>query len=121
MNEQELEDEVFKYYDTPFINKCKDLLREISVTLKNFGFVDKYFEYKEDKITKEELENYFYDTLIKLDEYRRHDLNELSKMLSSSNCGWYEYKIGEIIHNQLIKIWFLDEFKDSNMKQMLDK
>jgi len=110
VNDLKLEDEVFKYYNTSFIKKCNDLLQEISTTLKNLGFVDKYFEHNEGKITEEELTSYFHDILVELDEYKRHDLNELSKMLTPSNCSWYEYRIGKIIHNQLIKIWYPDEF-----------
>jgi threonyl-tRNA synthetase len=107
---KDLEDEeVFKHYETQFIHKCEELLNEIQTTFKNFGFTEKHIDYHSGLITKEELEQYIYDTLLNLDEYKRHDLNQMHKMLSTVNCGYQDYEIGQIVHEQLIKIWFPKE------------
>ena len=101
-----LEEELHKYFDTPFQKRCNNLSSEMSTILKNFGFTEKYLDFYRGKIPKEELITYVRNTLENLDEYTRHDLNHLWSMLSDKNCGWFEYKIGEIIHDQLMKIWY---------------
>ena len=40
-----------------------------------------------------------------MDENQTHDMNCMSKMLSESNCAWYDYNIGEIVHSELMGIW----------------
>lgn len=108
--DKEFEDKIFKYENTTFYKECDEILKYISNTYKNLGFIDKYFEFSKGEITEENLVEYIRNELLHLDEYYRHDLNQMSKMLSTSNCAWYEYAIGKIVHEQLLKIWFPKEY-----------
>ena len=100
-------DDIFKYYNTEFQNKCNELISEISDKFKELGFADIYLTYykDEDKVSYSKVEEYIHNKLFDMDEYQRHDMNEMSKMLSTSNCAWHDYEIGEIIHRELLKIW----------------
>ena len=106
------EDELFKYHNTPFHNKCDEIIVEIGDTFKKLDFTDLYIEYeKNGKYDKTFVEEVIYDKLLTLDEYERHDLNHMWRMLSSKNCWYVDYRIGQIVHEQLLKIWYPDKFK----------
>jgi len=107
----ELDQELVRYNDTPFHIRCDDVMNEISVAFKNLGFIDKYQEYCKNKITKNDLNIYIKDVLLILDEYTRHDLNHMCAMLSTKNCWCGEYSVGELVHEQLLKIWYPEDYK----------
>lgn len=100
----------YDYSDTPFQNKCKEVTREISETFKGLGFTDTYLIHlREQYITKEDVEKYIYSKLVEMDEYRKHDFNEMWSMLSSTNCWHVDYEIGQIVHEQLMSIWYPED------------
>jgi hypothetical protein len=111
VEDDKIEEEVYYYEDTPFHKMCDELSRQMSATLKNYGFTDKYLEYYHGNITKDELITYVRDTLGCINETMRHDLNHLWSMLSTKNCGWYEYEAGQIIHDELLRIWYPEDYK----------
>lgn len=88
------------------------MIEDISSLFKNAGFTDMYLKWRDlDDITsKEDLEKYIYDKVVGLDEYKRHDLNEIWKMLSDTNCWCVDYNIGQILHDQLMKIWYPERY-----------
>lgn len=109
------EDELFKYNSTPFQNKSKEIIEEISNTFKELDFTDLYIEYRKNgKYDKQFVEDVMYDKILTLDEYKRHDLNEMWAMLSSKNCWYIDYEIGQIVHNQLMKTWYPEDYLISN-------
>lgn len=112
MEENNLEEELFDYNNTSFHNKCNEIVSEISNTFKNLGFTDMYFEYwKNHKYSLDEINQYIHDTLLNLDEFKRHDLNHMWTMLSEKNCWWIDYRIGDLVHKQLMRIWYPEDFK----------
>lgn len=101
-----MEEDFINYYDTPFQNSCDKVVNEISQTFKNKGFTEKYLKfYRDGTITKSDVENYIYDSLLGLDEFTKHDFNKMCSMLSDKNCWYVDYNIGQIVHEQLLKIW----------------
>lgn len=108
---EESEEEIFKYHDTEFYKKASDLIEYISSTFKNYAFTEKYLEYEKGDISKEEVNKYIKQVLLNLDEYTRHDLNHMWAMLSDKNCWCGDYRIGELVHKQLIEIWYPEDCK----------
>ena len=109
-NTQLEEKELYSYEDTEFRGKCYKVLRDISDTFRKLGFTGKYHEYYKKNISKAEICDYIKSVLLGLDEYTRHDLNYMWAMLSSKNCWHIEYDVGELIHNELMKIWYPEDY-----------
>lgn len=99
-------EDIRDYGNTEFQNKCENLLNEISISFKRYKFFDVYLQYINKEISIEDVENFIYKKISELNEYDRHDLNQMYKMLSVENCWYREYEIGDILHNQLIKFWY---------------
>lgn len=114
MENKELEEDIFKYDETEFHKKCDEIIKEISTTFKHMGFTEKYIDFKQGVATKEDVEVGIHNVLINLDEYKRNDLNHMWAMLSDKNCWAIDYKIGEIVHNELMKIWYPEDYEKQN-------
>ena len=99
-------EDVRDYGNTEFQNKCEKLLNEISITFKRYKFIDVYLRYINKEISIKDVENFIYKKISELNEYDRHDLNQMHAMLSKKNCWYIEYDIGNILHKQLIKFWY---------------
>lgn len=97
--------ELCDYSNTPFRKRCDEMIEDISSLFKNIGFTDAYLKCSKQIISQEDFEKYVYNKLFELDEYKRHDFNEMWKMLSDTNCWYADYYIGCVVHKQLMKIW----------------
>lgn len=107
-----IEDELFKYNDTPFQNRCVEIIVDVGKCFKDLDFTDLYMDYKKHgKYDKQFVADVIYDKLVTLDEYKRHDLNKMHSMLSSKNCWFIDYEISQIVHEQLLKIWYPEDYK----------
>ena len=110
MNENYI-NEPDEYGETTFHLKCNDIMDEISTTFRELGFTNRYLAYWRNKIyTIEEVKEYIRETLLNLDEFKRRDLNRMWAMLSDKNCWYIDYDIGELVHWELMKIWYPEKF-----------
>ena len=101
-----MEEEIFDYDDTKFQAVCNKIINEISTAFKEHGFTEEYLKYfREGSIRKEDVESSIHNKLLDLSEFTRHDLNKMWSMLSEKNCWFVDYNIGQIVHEQLLKIW----------------
>lgn len=101
-----MENNIFDVFDTPFQKECQELISRISNTFEGYGFTEKYKSCQRKECTYEEFEDYIFEQINPLSEKERHDFNMMHKMLSTKNCWYGDYDIGERIHNVLIsRIW----------------
>lgn len=94
------------YFDimdkSEIINKIHSLMHEISERYSYFNKL--YKEYYKKKISEKELRNRIHNKLITYSFQELEEIHYMHKMFSNSNCEWSEYKVGEIIHEEFLKI-----------------
>ena len=89
---------------TEIITKCRDLISEIDSRFELF--VKIYLECHNQNITYEEMESEMRDIIEEMDDLTMSEYNEMHKMYSNSNCAWYSYRTGEIVHKLLLEKWY---------------
>ena len=93
------------YEKSEIYAECQSLLSKISKKLDWFS--QEYIKWDHRKeITQEELRSNINNKLSEMSELERLEYNEICKMLSQSNCWYAEYQVAQIIHEELIKIWY---------------
>lgn len=91
------------------VQKSQEIIQAINDALKPYS--DLYLKYHKGDITYIELEDQIYDKLVFRDIDDLYDMNEMCKMYSDCNCGWYEYETGRVIHKVIIKILYPEDYK----------
>jgi len=90
---------------TEMIEKCRNLIDEIDQKFEPFTKL--YLSYDEGNITYEEMLNQMRKIIEPMNDSTMEAFNEMHKMYSTTNCAWYSYKTGEIIHKLLLEKWSL--------------
>ena len=94
--------------NTEIIKLSHKLINCIEDNIKEY--VDIYLQY-----TKQEIDAYQMGDKMKekLTKYTRKELiefNEMCKMLSTNNCGAREYHTGRIMHEEIMKILYPEDY-----------
>lgn len=92
---------IAEYNKTEFCIQSLKLLEMIEEKFKEYGFVEKYIENKNDDVA---FYKYVLSTLKNAPEVEIYTLNEMQKMLSESNCWYVIYRIGRVIHNVCVEL-----------------
>lgn len=91
------------------IQKMNDVMTEIENKFE--CFVEKYREFVNGSITNDELIEFIKNKVYELNEEELVEYNYMNKFLSTKNCDWMLYKVGEIVHNEIIRKWYPDDSK----------
>ena len=104
---EEIKEELIEAENSQFREECNKLINRISEMFESNGFTEMYKNINKGKCTFDELDDYIYETLIKLSDDEQYDLNVAWSMLSTTNCWWLDYEVGQRIHRVLIdRIWY---------------
>lgn len=93
--------------ESEIIQEMRTLMNKISEKVRYFN--DLYQANYRGKITKDEMMNGIREKISTFSDIELEEYNEMCKMFSETNCEWSEYEVGEIIHNEIIKIWYPDK------------
>ena len=99
-------------------NMHSDLLLEVEIIMNKINKEFKpYFEiYKNIKTNKMSYEEGIKALRLKLSELNGQqlgDLNELSKMYSTTNCNWKDYQVAQIVHYIIMELFNGEDYTKS--------
>jgi len=98
----------FDFNQTDYIKEMHKITNDISVVFKPYS--ELYIKFNKNEIGEIELRKSFRNMLLELSYDEQQNMNERHKMLSTSNCWCIDYHTGNIIHEELIKIWYPDGY-----------
>ena len=104
-------DVLFDEYDSNFASKSDDVLKAIDDEFNQFGFIDIYLKFDKHEITADEVNTYFDNAIVSVEQPKRNTWNKMWAMLSSKNCWYITYEAGNLLHDRLINFWYPKEDK----------
>jgi hypothetical protein len=89
--------------ESEMMTKIRELKAKISQRFEYFNNLYKDMHFK--RITEEKFYEKLREKINTLTDNEMEEYNEMWSMLSTKNCEWSEYAVGEIVHEELIKKW----------------
>lgn len=91
------------YYCSEFYEVSNKMMNMIEEKFNQYKLIEGFNIHSSDK---EGYLRYVKEKLYDCNEVEKYALNEMTKMLSQTNCSWKLYSVGSVLHKALIDMWY---------------
>jgi hypothetical protein len=95
--------------ESEIIQNIRNIMSEIENKYSIFNEI--YKRYYRNKISELDMYKEIREVLNYFTKQQLIEYNEMWKMFSTFNCGHSSYSVAQIVHNEIMKIWYPEEVK----------
>jgi hypothetical protein len=96
--------------ESEIIQKINNIMSEIEDKYSIFNSI--YIKYYRNKISELDMHEEIKEILNYFTKQQLIEYNEMWKMFSGTNCGHNYYNVAQIVHKEIMKIWYPEDYKE---------